>query len=489
MSADNITTTATTSVDAVMMDSTDDKNTMSSSSLVQDLLDTTTTTVPPMDKSLSTKLESFCLQHLSQNRPMVLVSSGGTAADLEVRTVRSLENFSTGLRGAMSVEQFVERGYAVVHLWRVGSTSPYGRVVSEALGLKHGNYGISTDALNRLFQHNDSVDHDDDGDDDDIVLDDIPTTSTSTNSDHNNTLALHRRISNNEHVQRAWRQWRSAKSKIITIPFRTVEEYLMRLQECAIQLRSANSLCMFYLAAAVSDFYCPQKTHHKIQSSNENDGNHEKNKNNHNLILTLAPVPKVLGVLRTHWAPNAFVVSFKLETDPALLRQKAERAITNYGVHMVIGNVLGTHHDTVHVLHCDNHNQHDVVENYNDNGDDHGNSKNWTMTTLTKPSSSFSTTTNTSSTTTTDSFLEADLVEFCVLQHFAFIAQHLMPEQAAHMAKTAHDRWIRHKKELQQEQYWNVIKNHALQLGATVLGMGLSYLLSKTIQRRIGGQY
>ena len=80
-----------------------------------------------------------------------------------------------------------------------------------------------------------------------------------------------------------------------------------------------------------------------------------------------------------------------------------------------------------------------------------------------------------------------DLVEFCVLQHFAFIAQHLMPEHAAHMAKTAHDRWIRHKKELQQEQYWNMVKNNALQMGATLMGMGLSYLLSKAIQRRVGG--
>ena len=62
-----------------------------------------------------------------------------------------------------------------------------------------------------------------------------------------------------------------------------------------------------------------------------------------------------------------------------------------------------------------------------------------------------------------------------------------MPEHAAHMAKTAHDRWIRHKKELQQEQYWNMVKNNALQMGATLMGMGLSYLLSKAIQRRVGG--
>ena len=33
-------------------------------------------------------------------------------------------------------------------------------------------------------------------------------------------------------------------------------------------------------------------------------------------------VPKMLGTLRTSWAPEAFVVSFKLETDTAILVQK-----------------------------------------------------------------------------------------------------------------------------------------------------------------------
>jgi hypothetical protein len=33
-------------------------------------------------------------------------------------------------------------------------------------------------------------------------------------------------------------------------------------------------------------------------------------------------VPKMLGLLRSCWAPAAFVVSFKLETDPTLLLLK-----------------------------------------------------------------------------------------------------------------------------------------------------------------------
>jgi hypothetical protein len=34
-------------------------------------------------------------------------------------------------------------------------------------------------------------------------------------------------------------------------------------------------------------------------------------------------VPKMLGALRSEWAPEAFLVSFKLETDISLLISKA----------------------------------------------------------------------------------------------------------------------------------------------------------------------
>ena len=34
-------------------------------------------------------------------------------------------------------------------------------------------------------------------------------------------------------------------------------------------------------------------------------------------------MPKTLGALRSRWAPAAFVVSFKLETDQAILLDKA----------------------------------------------------------------------------------------------------------------------------------------------------------------------
>lgn len=76
---------------------------------------------------------------------------------------------------------------------------------------------------------------------------------------------------------------------------------------------------MLYLAAAVSDFFVPpsELMEHKIQSGQHSDGLH----------LHLKPVPKCLALLRERWAPHAFTVSFKLETDPDMLLKKATGAL------------------------------------------------------------------------------------------------------------------------------------------------------------------
>ena len=92
---------------------------------------------------------------------------------------------------------------------------------------------------------------------------------------------------------------------------------------------------MFYLAAAVSDFYVPWPglPEHKIQSRAGA------------LVLEMANVPKCLGLLRSQWAPRAFFVSFKLETDEEILLQKAKGALAKYGVHCVVANMLETRKD------------------------------------------------------------------------------------------------------------------------------------------------
>eukprot|EP00636_Phaeomonas_parva_P018923 CAMPEP_0118880284 /NCGR_PEP_ID=MMETSP1163-20130328/19889_1 /TAXON_ID=124430 /ORGANISM="Phaeomonas parva, Strain CCMP2877" /LENGTH=133 /DNA_ID=CAMNT_0006816649 /DNA_START=228 /DNA_END=625 /DNA_ORIENTATION=+ len=65
--------------------------------------------------------------------PVVLVTSGGTTVPLERRTVRFIDNFSTGSRGAASAERFLKLGYRVIFLSRTGSTAPFGRHLQRAV--------------------------------------------------------------------------------------------------------------------------------------------------------------------------------------------------------------------------------------------------------------------------------------------------------------------------------------------------------------------
>jgi hypothetical protein len=65
-----------------------------------------------------------------------------------------------------------------------------------------------------------------------------------------------------------------------------------------------------------------------------------QNEDNNEITISLKQVPKMLGLLTREWAPNSFVISFKLETDEKILLQKAEKAIKNYYVSLVVANLL-----------------------------------------------------------------------------------------------------------------------------------------------------
>ncbi len=68
------------------------------------------------------------------------------------------------------------------------------------------------------------------------------------------------------------------------------------------------------------------------------------------LLLRLSPTPKALGALSRAWCARSMVVSFKLETDEALLMRKAQAAIDATRVHAVVANLLQTRHSEVRVL-------------------------------------------------------------------------------------------------------------------------------------------
>ena len=261
---------------------------------------------------------SFLDHHRAQDRRVVLVTSGGTTVPLENQTVRFIDNFSAGTRGATSAEYFLEAGYAVIFLHRQFSLLPYSR-----------HYSHSTNCF---------LDYMAEGKDEEVVVG----------------------AEYQEKMLGVLRKYNATKKNntLLVLPFTTITEYLWELKELATLMRALGSKGLFYLAAAVSDFFIPRDrmVEHKIQSSEAGDrltdggasstkSSDNSNKNNSGskkLVIDLDPVPKFLKQLVDGWAPEGMIVSFKLETDPSILISKAQMALERYSHHLVIGNLLST---------------------------------------------------------------------------------------------------------------------------------------------------
>lgn len=92
-----------------------------------------------MKNTLKEKVQQF-LKDLPKGKPCVFISSGGTSVPLEKNTVRSLENFSTGTRGARSAEFFLKVGYSVIFFYREGSICPFSIEMQSNLDLWLTNF-------------------------------------------------------------------------------------------------------------------------------------------------------------------------------------------------------------------------------------------------------------------------------------------------------------------------------------------------------------
>lgn len=274
---------------------------------------------------------AFIERHVEAKRRVVLVTSGGTTVPLETQTVRFIDNFSAGTRGATSAEYFLEQGYAVIFLHRQYSLLPYSR-----------HYSHSTNCFLDF-------------------MDEAPPTSESENPDHGRIVV---RSEYQDEMRDVLRKYRFAKQNnlLLLLPFTTVSEYMFELRSLAQLMRPLGPNALFYLAAAVSDFFIPRSrmAEHKIQSSEipanfseesavgsddiyTGENEPEPPKSGKKLVINLDPVPKFLHRLVDGWAPEgSMVVSFKLETDPSLLVYKAKTALQRYSHHLVIGNLLST---------------------------------------------------------------------------------------------------------------------------------------------------
>ena len=301
---------------------------------------------PPAPRLHETRGETsaFCLHHGYRaggdavgDRPIVLVTSGGTTAPLERSAVRFIDNFSSGSRGAASAEYFLERGYAVVFLHREGSLRPFERrLPSVAAECAENVRSVGASSILGVMR---VVGEDGDARDDALssATDDafrarggrveaVPTAAPAL------APAVLR------HLDAARR------GALLCVPYTSVFEYLQYLREmCSVLGAACGRNAMVYLAAAVSDFYAPWSSlpEHKMQSRENADGSAS------GLVVRLEQTPKMLGRVRRTWCPEAFVVAFKLETDPELLHRKASASLRTYGAHVVVANEMAKRRDAV----------------------------------------------------------------------------------------------------------------------------------------------
>mmetsp|Transcript_29003 Transcript_29003/g.61546 ORF Transcript_29003/g.61546 Transcript_29003/m.61546 type:complete len:532 (+) Transcript_29003:42-1637(+) len=515
------------------------------------------------DRHILEKLQKFTIRHTSHHIPVALVTSGGTAAPLEHNCVRFLDNFSTGSRGAYAVEEFCKRGYAVIHLKREGSVAPFGRILGDVL--KCGKGGPNFDSLGALFDCDISEEEEEEdyfgvqdieGDESgenkapegnipidpwmysrdnqrDDNRDQIP--KSISRSRRRGDLLLNPRLVTSPLLQSTLRTYKHIKNQglLLTIDFRTVDEYLHKLQLCSKALNTCGSLALVYLAAAVSDFYIPdeKKVLHKIQSrdygiksqasssasSFGEDSESEKNtiqiQSDNTLTLTLYPVPKVIPSLRKQWCPNAFVISFKLETDSSILWQKSVMAMERNNVHLVIGNELSTRYDKVFILSRkdDAFDSLDVDEPISISSDAVGEAFDFPEGyRIAEVTASHTLAMSSPSPGTLGSSNKVDALEFATIEyvarrHFHYISTNInncggealaLPmssaaEMAAHQtlqAASIHEKRLDSDyRQLQRERLKVRLAELAWNMAGTALGMALSYGIARALQGRQQG--
>ncbi|KAF7237571.1 Phosphopantothenate--cysteine ligase [Varanus komodoensis] len=258
----------------------------------------------PSEVEAARRVRVWAAAQQARGRRVALVTSGGTQVPLEARAVRFLENFSSGRRGAASAERLVRAGYSVCFLHRARSAFPWARALPP-----HGPA-----LLDALRVH-------DDGD---------------------RGRGVHVAVGALPGLVPALQAYRRAREEdaLLALEFTSLAEYLALLRAASRALAPLGSSAMFYLAAAVSDFYIPasEMPEHKIQST---DGP---------LQITMKMVPKMLSPLVKEWAPEAFVISFKLETNPSILIDKARQALEKYRHQVVVANVLDSRRTSVIVV-------------------------------------------------------------------------------------------------------------------------------------------
>ena len=73
-------------------------------------------------------------------------------------------------------------------------------------------------------------------------------------------------------------------------------------------------------------------------------------------------VPKMLSPLVKDWAPKAFIISFKLETDPSIIIDRARNALEVYRHQVVVANILDSRRSSVVIITKDTNTKNTQIE-------------------------------------------------------------------------------------------------------------------------------
>lgn len=136
-------------------------------------------------------------------------------------SVRFLDNFSAGTRGATSAEYFLSQGYAVIFLHRIHSLRPFSRHYSHSLNPFLDLLTISPDSHGEI----------------------------KVRSPDNEKLRP---------ILEAYNR-SQAEGTLLSVDYSTVNDYLWLLRAVTGIMAPLGRRGMFYLAAAVSDFFLPEE--------------------------------------------------------------------------------------------------------------------------------------------------------------------------------------------------------------------------------------
>lgn len=140
--------------------------------------------------------------------------------------MRFLDNFSAGTRGATSAEYFLKNGYAVIFLHRTHSLRPFSR-----------HYSHSLNPFLDLLE--------------------IAPSSSPNAADGSEIRVQSEQALKLLPVLRAYNKAHE-EGALLGIEFQTVNDYLWLLRNVGQEMQPLQRRGMFYLAAAVSDFFLPE---------------------------------------------------------------------------------------------------------------------------------------------------------------------------------------------------------------------------------------